>query len=160
MGRLINILKTFDEGERLLFVYRTWSSNRSVCHAISRFGRHLGPDRQILPRSHVFSFSHPRAGIYFVTLVHRVGKGWRFFCIPIFSQFYWPSSSTKEYPEDHSQCLTCCYLHVLYLEVKRSKWKKYSVRSCIFEKKWNSNELLSGRINNNTGKDSCWYSYW
>ena len=23
-----------------------------------------------------------------------------------------------------------------------------------------SNELLSGRINNNTDKDSCWYSYW
>ena len=25
--------------------------------------------------------------------------------------------SAKEYPEDNSQCLTCCYLHVLYLEV-------------------------------------------
>ena len=25
----------FDEGERLLFVYRTQSSNRSVCHVIS-----------------------------------------------------------------------------------------------------------------------------
>ena len=29
---------------------------------------------------------------------------------------------------------------------------KSIVRSCIFEEKWNSNELLSGRINNNTDK--------
>ena len=64
-------LITFDEGERLLFVYRTQSSNCSVCHAISRFGRHLGPAWHTLPRSYVFSFSHPGAGIYFVTLLHR-----------------------------------------------------------------------------------------
>ena len=51
-----------------LFAYRTWGSNRSVCHAISRFWH-------ILPRSHVFSFSHPGAGIYFVTLVHRWNVG-------------------------------------------------------------------------------------
>ena len=38
------IVIAFDEGERRsLFVYRTRCSNRSVCHAISRFGRHLGP---------------------------------------------------------------------------------------------------------------------
>ena len=38
------IVFAFDEGERRsLFVYRTRCSNRSVCHAISRFGRHLGP---------------------------------------------------------------------------------------------------------------------
>ena len=62
----------FDEGERLLFVYRTRSSNRSVCHAISRFGRYLGPAWHTLPQSHVFgSFSCPGAGIYFVSLVHR-----------------------------------------------------------------------------------------
>jgi len=36
-------LIAFHDGERFLFVYRTRSSNRSVCHAISRFGRHLGP---------------------------------------------------------------------------------------------------------------------
>ena len=65
------IIFAFDEGERLLFVYRTRRSNRSVCQAISRFGRHLGPAWHTLPRSHVFSFSRPGAGIYFVTLVHR-----------------------------------------------------------------------------------------
>ena len=64
-------LIAFDEGERFLFVYRTRSGNRSVCHAISGFGRHLGPAWHTLPRSHVFSFSRPGAGIYFVTLVHR-----------------------------------------------------------------------------------------
>ena len=69
-------LIAFDEGERFLFVYRTRSSNRSVCHAISGFGRHLGPAWHTLPRSHVFSFSRPGAGIYFVTLVHR--WNWRF----------------------------------------------------------------------------------
>ena len=47
------------------------------------------------------------------------------FCSPIFSQFYWPSYSAKEYLEDHGQCLTCCYLHELYLEAKPSKCKKY-----------------------------------
>ena len=36
---------------------RTWSSDRSVCHAISRFGHHLGPTWHILPQSRVFSFS-------------------------------------------------------------------------------------------------------
>ena len=66
------LLLRFDEGERILFesfAHRTCSSQRSICQAISRFGRHLGPAWHILPRSHVFSFSHPRAGIYFVTLV-------------------------------------------------------------------------------------------
>ena len=58
-----------------LFAYRTWSSNSSVCHAISRFGRHRGLAWHILPRSHVFSFSHPGAGIYFVTLVRRWNVG-------------------------------------------------------------------------------------
>ena len=47
------------------------------------------------------------------------------FCSPIFSQFYWPFYSAKEYLEDHGQCLTCCYLHVLYLEAKPSKCKQY-----------------------------------
>ena len=61
----------FEEGECLPFVYCTRSSNHSVCHAISRFGRHLGPAWHILPRSHVLSLSHPGAGIYFVTLIHR-----------------------------------------------------------------------------------------
>ena len=65
------IIFAFDEGERLLFVYRTRNSNRSVCHAISRFGRHLGPAWHTLPRSHVFSFSRPGAGIHFVTLDTR-----------------------------------------------------------------------------------------
>ena len=65
-------LIAFDEGERLLFVYRTRGSNRSVCHAISRFGRHLGPAWHTLPRSHVFSFFRPGAGIYFVTLVQII----------------------------------------------------------------------------------------
>ena len=65
------IIFAFDEGGRLLFVYRTRSSNRSVCHAISRFGRHLGPAWHTLPRSHVFSFSRSGAGIYFVTLVYH-----------------------------------------------------------------------------------------
>ena len=61
-----------------LFAYRTWSSKRSICQAISRFWRHLGPAWHILPRSHVFSFSHPRAGIYFVTLVRSQMQRWRF----------------------------------------------------------------------------------
>ena len=61
----------FDEGEGLLFVYRAWSSNRSVCHVISQFGRHLEPAWHILRQSQVFSFSHPGAGTYFVTLIHR-----------------------------------------------------------------------------------------
>ena len=52
-------------------MYRTLGSNCSVCHAISRFGRHLGPAWHTLPRSHVFSFSRPGAGIYFVTLGHK-----------------------------------------------------------------------------------------
>ena len=75
--RLVHVINfgemifALDEGERLLFVYRTLSSNRSVCLAISRFGRHLGPAWHTLPRSHVFSFSRRGAGIYFVTLVHR-----------------------------------------------------------------------------------------
>ena len=68
---IMMMIIAFDEGERLLLVNRTSCSNRSVCHAISRFGHHLGPARHILPRSHVFSFSGPGAGIYFVTLVHR-----------------------------------------------------------------------------------------
>ena len=51
--------------------------NYSICQAISRFGCHLGPAWHILPRFHVFSFSHPGAGIYFVTLV-RSQKRWRF----------------------------------------------------------------------------------
>ena len=71
LDRNKKILIAFDEGERLLFVYRTRSSNRSVCHAISRFVHHLGPTWHTLPRSHVFSFSRPGAGIYSVTLVHR-----------------------------------------------------------------------------------------
>ena len=79
------------------------------------------------------------------------------FCGPIFSQLYWPSYSAKEYLVDHSQCLTCCYWHVLYLEVKPSKCKKYKTL-LHFWGKWNSNEWLSGRTNNNTDEDSCWYS--
>ena len=67
----MTVFIAFNKGERLLFVYHTRSSNRSVCDAISRFGRHLGPAWHTLPRSHVFSFSRPGAGIYFVTLVHR-----------------------------------------------------------------------------------------
>ena len=31
----------------------------------------------------------------------------------------------KKYLEDHSQCLTCCNLHVLYVEAKPSKCKKH-----------------------------------
>ena len=65
----------FDEGEHLLIVYRTWSSNCSICQAIIRFGRHLGPAWHILPRSRVFSFSHLGASIHFVTLVHRWNVG-------------------------------------------------------------------------------------
>ena len=65
----------FDEGEHLLSVCRKWSSNCSVCQAISRFGCHLRPAWHIFPRSHVFSFSHPEAGIYFVTLVYRWNVG-------------------------------------------------------------------------------------
>ena len=61
----------FDEGERLLFMYRTRSSSRSVCHAISWFGCHLGPAWHTLPRSRLFTFSRPWAGIYFVILVLR-----------------------------------------------------------------------------------------
>ena len=75
------LLLRFDEGERILFEsfgYRTWSSKRSIWQAISRFWRHLGPAWHILPRSHVFSFSHPRAGIYFVTLVRSQMQRWRF----------------------------------------------------------------------------------
>ena len=53
-------------------MYRTWGSNRSVCHAIQRYRRHLWPAWHILPRSHVFSVSHSGAGIYFVTLVHSL----------------------------------------------------------------------------------------
>ena len=59
LGMTVFIVST--KGEHLLFVYCTWSSNRSVCHAISRFGRHLGPAWHTVPRSHVFSFSHPEA---------------------------------------------------------------------------------------------------
>ena len=81
------IIFAFDEGERLQFVYRTQGSNRSVCHAISRFGRHLGPAWHILPRSHVFSFSHPGAGIYFVTLVHRWNVGDFLFTTGLFIVF-------------------------------------------------------------------------
>ena len=49
----------FDEGKRLLFVYRTRHSNRIACHAILRFKRHLGPALHTLPRSHVFSSFRP-----------------------------------------------------------------------------------------------------
>ena len=66
----------FEEGECLPFVYCTRSSNHSVCHAISRFGRHLGPAWHTLSRSHVFSFSRPGAGIYFDTRSQM--KRWRF----------------------------------------------------------------------------------
>ena len=38
----MTVFIAFNKGECLLFMYRTRSSNRSVCHAISRFGRHLG----------------------------------------------------------------------------------------------------------------------
>ena len=41
-GKLCSVI-AFEKGECLLFVYRTRISNHSVCHAISRFGRHLGP---------------------------------------------------------------------------------------------------------------------
>ena len=41
LGMTVFIVST--KGEHLLFVYCTQSSNRSVSHAISRFGRHLGP---------------------------------------------------------------------------------------------------------------------
>ena len=74
----------FDEGELLLFVYRTWSSNRSVCHAISRFGRHLGPDTFCLD---LISFSRPGAGIYFVTLVRRWNVGDFLFTTGLFIVF-------------------------------------------------------------------------
>ena len=80
-------LIAFDEGERFLFVYRTRSSNRSVCHAISGFGRHLGPAWHTLPRSHVFSFSRPGAGIYFVTLVRRWNFGDFLFTTGLFMVF-------------------------------------------------------------------------
>ena len=59
LGMTVFIVST--KGEHLLFVYCTWSSNRSVSHAISRFGRHLGPAWHTVPRSHVFSFSRPEA---------------------------------------------------------------------------------------------------
>ena len=59
LGMTVFIVST--KGEHLLFVYCTRSSNRSVCHAISRFGRHLGPAWHTVPRSHVFSFSRPEA---------------------------------------------------------------------------------------------------
>ena len=77
----------FEEGECLPFVYCTRSSNHSVCHAISRFGRHLGPAWHTLPRSHVFSFSRPGAGIYFVTLVHRRNVGDFLFTTGLFIVF-------------------------------------------------------------------------
>ena len=48
-----------------------------MCHAISRFGRHLGPARHILPRSHVFSSSRPGAGIYQCDTRSQM-KRWRF----------------------------------------------------------------------------------
>ena len=64
-------LVAFDEGERLLFLHRTRGTNRSVCHAILLFRRHLGPAWHTLLRSRVFSFFRPGAGISFVTLVHR-----------------------------------------------------------------------------------------
>ena len=89
--RLVHVINfseitfAFDEGERLLFVYRTRSSNLSLCHAISRFGGHLGPACHTLPRSQVFSFSRPGDGIYFVTLVHRgsfTDETLAIFCLP------------------------------------------------------------------------------
>ena len=48
-----------------------------MCHAISRFGRRLGPARHILPRSHVFSSSRPGAGIYQCDTRSQM-KRWRF----------------------------------------------------------------------------------
>ena len=71
------IIFAFDEGERLLFVYLTRSSNRSVCHAISRFGRHLGPAWHTLPRSHVFSFFSPGNWYLFCDTGSQM-KRWRF----------------------------------------------------------------------------------
>ena len=43
-----------------------------------QFGRHLGLACHILPQSHVFSFSHQGAGIYFVTLIRSQMKRWQF----------------------------------------------------------------------------------
>ena len=81
----------FDEGEHLLFVYRTWCSNRSVCHAISRFGRHLGSWAGL---AHFASMScdqffAPGEGIYFLTLVRRWNVGDFLFTTVLFivSQF-------------------------------------------------------------------------
>ena len=72
-------LIAFDEGERFLFVYRTRSSNRSVCHAISGFGRHLGPAWHTLPRSHMrcVQFFSPGSWYLFCDTRSQM-KRWRF----------------------------------------------------------------------------------
>ena len=73
------IIFAFDEGERLLFVYRTRNSNRSVCHAISRFGRHLGPAWHTLSRSHMrcVQFFSPGSWYLFCDTRSQM-KRWRF----------------------------------------------------------------------------------
>ena len=72
---LVLWFSAFDEVEHFLFLYYTQSSNRSVCHAISQFGRQLGLAWHTLPQSYGFSFSRPGAGNYFVTLVHGCNVG-------------------------------------------------------------------------------------
>ena len=69
----------FEEGECLPFVYCTRSSNHSVCHAISRFGRHLGPACHTLPRSHIrcVQFFSPGSWYLFCDTRSQM-KRWRF----------------------------------------------------------------------------------
>ena len=69
----------FEEGECLPFVYCTRSSNHSVCHAISRFGRHLGPACHTLPRSHMrcVQFLSPGSWYLFCDTRSQM-KRWRF----------------------------------------------------------------------------------
>ena len=81
----------FDEGEHLLFVYRTWCSNRLYAmrfHGLDAI-LDLGLAWHILPRCHVISFSRPGEGIYFLTLVSRWNVGDFLFTTVLFivSQF-------------------------------------------------------------------------
>ena len=78
---------TKEDAYHLCTVHEVVTVLHGIWHAISRFGRHLGPAWHILPRSHVFSFSHPVAGIYFVTLVHRWNVGDFLFTTGLFIVF-------------------------------------------------------------------------
>ena len=51
-------------------------------------------------------------------------------------------------------------IDVIYREAEPKQMFKIQDAVAFFEEKWNSYKLWSGRISNNTDKDSCWYSYW